>query len=128
MIRRGGRAARYTAMVGSSGQIYEVADKTRKNDAREGPEKCRRPEGQGEEKEQVRDKNGIVISAEEGDGRYSEGIAVGQDLGAQKVELESVDSEEHRRDRGETFARGMDSFGGARFLVYRQGACSQSYS
>ena len=33
----GGRATRHAAMVGTSGQIYEVTDETRENDAREGP-------------------------------------------------------------------------------------------
>lgn len=69
-------------------QVEEVASKSGQDGAGEQPGERRRPEGRGKQQEQVGNMDRAVIGSQEADGRDGEGIAVGQDFGAQEVELE----------------------------------------
>lgn len=102
--------------------VDEIPGNAREDAAREGPEKSRGPERSGEQQEHVRDEDGVVAGAEKGDGRDGKGVSVCQNLGAQEVELEGGDGEEHGIDAGQGLARRVRGLGDARLLVNRRDA------
>lgn len=121
-VEGGGAATRDATVMRAGGHVDEVPGDAREDAARESPEKSGGPEGGGEQQEHVGDEHGVVVGAEEGDGRDGESVSIRQDLGAQEVELEGGDGEEHGAHAGQGLARRVRGLGDARLLVNRRDA------
>lgn len=121
VLDRGG-ATRDATVMRPGGHVDKVPSNAREDAARESPEQSRGPERRGEQQEHIRDEYGVVAGAEEGDGRDGERVSIRQNLGAQEVELEGGDGEEHGVDAGQGVARRVRGLGDARLLVNRRDA------
>ena len=68
----------------------------------------------------------VIIGSEERYGRDREGVGVGENLAAQKVQLKSGDGEENGGDGRQRLARGVGGFVYARVLVDGSDALAHS--
>lgn len=116
VVGRGLGAGSWTRVAGG-GQVEEVTEQAGDHNAGQGPGKSRRPEAGCQDQEHVGQVNWVVRGADEADGRNGEGVAVGQDLGSDEVELESRDNEEDTGDSAKSLASSVRSLSNARVLV-----------
>lgn len=98
-------------------QVEEVAESAGDQNAGEEPSEDRGPEARGEQEEHVGQVDGVVRSSNGANGGDGEGIAVGEDLGADVVQLKGRDDEEDAGNGAESLAGGLGGLVDAAVLV-----------
>ncbi len=105
--------------------VEEVAKDAGDENAGKSPGQGGGPEARGQEQEHVREVDVEVIGADGRNGGNGKGKAVGENGGANVVELESSDGEENASDGAQSLAGGIGSLGDAALLVDGGSALAQ---